>query len=95
METKLSSSSLQRLKTNLGFTNCFMVDSMGMSGGLALLWHDEMDIHLLSFSKNHIDVKISKWLETDYSFFTGVYDCPEASQRQLVSELLKRLGFIE
>lgn len=34
----------------------FAVENDGMAGGLALLWRKNVDVILLSFSLNHIDV---------------------------------------
>ncbi|KAL8539112.1 hypothetical protein ACS0TY_000920 [Phlomoides rotata] len=60
------------------FGGCLPVDYSGSrrdrSGGLCLIWNGEMDVTLLSFSSNHISVKIrmddgrSEW------FLSGVYD---------------------
>lgn len=38
MENKLGSIQMEMIKHKLGFKNCFMVDSVGKGGGLALLW---------------------------------------------------------
>jgi exonuclease III len=40
IETKLHHKKMEKIKVRLGFQNCFVVDSVGRSGGLALLWND-------------------------------------------------------
>lgn len=38
METLLSSSNIEGLRRKLGFDDCFVVDLMGRSAGITLLW---------------------------------------------------------
>lgn len=69
-ETKISSSSLDRLRTSLGFSGGFFVDSIGSKGGLALF-----GIITLSFFEGHIDATVlmdsgNQWC------FTGFYGHP-------------------
>ena len=42
----------------VGFANSLNVDCTGKSGGLLLMWDDELDIDLQSYSRHHIDVYI-------------------------------------
>uniref|UniRef100_A0A803QN19 Reverse transcriptase domain-containing protein n=1 Tax=Cannabis sativa TaxID=3483 RepID=A0A803QN19_CANSA len=49
---------MERLKTQLGFEGCFVVDSRGHSGGLALLWKFEQEVEIQGFSFHHIDALI-------------------------------------
>lgn len=41
METKLRAHRFDKIKTKLGFGSIFVVDSVGRSGGLALMCNDE------------------------------------------------------
>ncbi|KAK3222346.1 hypothetical protein Dsin_009371 [Dipteronia sinensis] len=47
------------LRLKLGFTSKLVFDSVGRSGGLSLLWSDSVVVDLLSYSKFHIDVKVT------------------------------------
>lgn len=47
MKTKLSASRLNGLKYKMGLQGCFVVDSMGRSGGLTLLWKCEMNVEVI------------------------------------------------
>jgi hypothetical protein len=38
METKISAKRVEDLKQTLGFAGCFAIDSVGLSGGIALFW---------------------------------------------------------
>ncbi|PON90227.1 hypothetical protein TorRG33x02_138770 [Trema orientale] len=62
---------------------------MVRSGGLLLLWNDDIDVSIASYSKGHIDVWIveSNW----HSRFLGFYGNPKAERRNASSELLRRM----
>ncbi|XP_019155728.1 PREDICTED: uncharacterized protein LOC109152484 [Ipomoea nil] len=57
MEIKVKRDHAERLRIKLGFKGLFYVDSVGLSGGLALLWRKNNTARLLSLSKNHVDVE--------------------------------------
>jgi len=59
METKVSRIHVERLRVKLGFDGLFYVESVGLSGGLALFWKSNNTAKLLSFSRHHIDVEVS------------------------------------
>jgi hypothetical protein len=46
LETKLLANRLEFIKIKAGFTNCFGIDSIGKSEGLALMWNDEVRIEI-------------------------------------------------
>ncbi|TVU27560.1 hypothetical protein EJB05_19049, partial [Eragrostis curvula] len=48
----------KNLKWRLGMKSCFAVSSDGLSGGLALFWHECDEVELLPYSKRHIDVAV-------------------------------------
>lgn len=58
----------------MGFRNGFVVNCAGKSGGLALLWKEDINFEILNFSSNlihgvlHLDVG-----DSQKSFITGVY----------------------
>lgn len=58
-ETKLKVRQMEKCKFKLGFDNCLVVDCVG-SGGLALLWKNEVLLKVNSYSKSHIDAQIKK-----------------------------------
>ncbi|XP_071723324.1 uncharacterized protein [Rutidosis leptorrhynchoides] len=63
------------------------MDSVGRSGGLALLWNeDEVRVEILSSSNWHIDAIVDgKW------HWTGLYGHPDARMRHGTWELLRSL----
>ena len=79
IETLSCRSSLESIKVKLGFDGLFVVDRVGRSGGLALMWKASSKVNLLSFARNFIDVEVEvaglgKWR------MTGYYGYPESSR---------------
>lgn len=70
-ETKLSSGEFYRIRDNLGDFHGLAVDSMGRSGGLALLWRKDIDVVLSSMSVHHIDVVVRRGVSDEEWRFTG------------------------
>ena len=50
---------MDKVKEECNMKHSWVVMSNGRSGGLALLWKDEIQIELLTYSLNHIDVLVS------------------------------------
>ena len=93
-ETKMALANMNRLKFTLGIKNCFGVDRMGLGGGLLLLWNEDWDVTLQSFSAGHIDVlvKIPRGDSHLMFFFTGFYGNPTTVLRRESWKLLQRIG---
>ena len=75
-ETKRKSGEMEWLRSRWGFENCLTVDSVGRSGGLALLWRQEVSLEILSYSNHHIDAKIGNTNNGEDWRFTGFYGDP-------------------
>jgi hypothetical protein len=59
METKMSNKRVDFLKRKLDFANLFAVDSVGWSGGLVLLWKEDVQVDIQNYSRCHINVVVS------------------------------------
>lgn len=92
METRILQKKFISLKVQLGFSNGFMVERIGPGGGLIMLWKEDLDVTLVSFSSGHIDVWINNWLSTGRSFLTGFYGNWNTALRRHSWTLLKRIG---
>ncbi|CAM8920955.1 unnamed protein product [Rhodiola kirilowii] len=76
------------LKHSLGFKDCWVVSSQGRSGGLALMWTEEVDVQFCSKSRCHIDVEVIG----DCNFFlTLFYGSPKVQERVGSWDLLRKL----
>ncbi|TXG53035.1 hypothetical protein EZV62_022204 [Acer yangbiense] len=70
------------------------VKNVGSSGGLLLLWKDNSDVSVLSFSLGHIDARVCS--EDDFCWqFSGFYGDPISSRRKLSWALLRRLREVD
>jgi hypothetical protein len=91
METKSSKNKMETVWVKHGFRGLFVVDPIGRSGGLALIWCEENELTIQNFSKRHINAEVcqqnsnSKWIST------GFYRHPEALKRHESWTLLKHL----
>jgi len=78
------------LRWRLGFQNAFGVSSVGLSGGLVLLWKNNVTVDLKSYSKFHIDVWVT--MENGRQWrFTGFYGEPVRARRKESWRLLRFL----
>lgn len=50
METRLTKTRMDRLKVHLGFHSLFIVDRIDYGEGLALMWKDDVNIHIQCYS---------------------------------------------
>ena len=63
METKSNKEWMVMVRDKCEFKNGFFVDSNGASGGLALLWKEEIRLDVQTYSQTHIDALVEG--ETD------------------------------
>ncbi|XP_031124166.1 uncharacterized protein LOC116026880 [Ipomoea triloba] len=91
METKVGRIHAERLRVKLGFEGLFYVESVGLSGGLALFWRRNNTARLLSFLRNHVDVEVSI-VGLGVWRMTGFYGFPERSRRSASWDLLRSLA---
>lgn len=68
-----------------------MVDSVGHKGGLALLWKDDVDVQVQSYSTNHVDALVKTDGLGRIKFF-GFYNYPKLNQRHLSWDILRNIG---
>ncbi|KAL5766440.1 hypothetical protein ACOSP7_017057 [Xanthoceras sorbifolium] len=79
------------VRSRLGFDNYLVVDYIGKGDGLLLLWQNEIDVTVCSFTKGHVDTLIKDDEGSSWRF-TGFYGDPIQSCRRLSWDLLRRLG---
>ncbi|CAM8967066.1 unnamed protein product [Rhodiola kirilowii] len=91
IETKKEKADWNFIKWKLGFCNCFVVDSRGKAGGLAVLWSKEVDINVKSYSDWHVDMEARM---THLVRITLFYGDPKASERKHSWSLLRRLSMM-
>lgn len=57
-ETRMSGDRAMNLRWRLGLKHAVAVDSINMGGGLALFWHESVDVHLIEKHRRFIDVHV-------------------------------------
>lgn len=90
-ETRGPSHCIEKLKRQWNLNGVGM-SSVGLAGGLALLWDKSVQLELVSFSINHMDVKVEygeygKWVRV-----TGTCGVPEVEQRHKIWDLFRYLN---
>lgn len=68
------------------------VDRVGGSGGLAMLWRKDVQVELISFLQNHIDVAVQLEGNARRWRCTGFYGLPDQNLRHLSWSLLRHLA---
>ncbi|KAL9244044.1 hypothetical protein vseg_017859 [Gypsophila vaccaria] len=89
-ETKLSGTEMRRIRAHWDEYDGYEVDSVGRSGGLALLWRKGMQCSLRTASTHHIDVDVD--LEGREWRLTGFYGWAAVAERYLSWQLLRELA---
>ena len=56
-ETRQSKNKMKRLRARLGLRGFDGLDSVGLSGGLAMYWHESLSIEIKSSSSRYIDAQ--------------------------------------
>src|SRR3954467_12679245 len=57
-ETLAKSQRLESIRVMLRYNSCLTVDVEGRSGGLTVLWKDNIQCHVLNFLSNFVNVLI-------------------------------------
>jgi hypothetical protein len=82
---------ITEIKIKLGFDESFAVDRIGRSGGLALLWRNQVSCRIINYSQNFINVEVSSERWNNWRF-TGFYGFPEQDRRRDSWDLLRWLA---
>lgn len=74
-----------------GFSNCFSVDRVGRSGGLAIFWHSRVECRIFGYSQNHIDLMFEENGSESWRL-SCFYGFPVRSRRRESWNLIRRLS---
>ena len=82
---------MENVRVKLGFNGKSVIDTIDKGGGMCLLWSNDVDVSLLSYSQFHIDVYMVShrgisWRLTDF------YSHPQTAQRHHGWTLYRRLN---
>lgn len=90
IETKLLSSDMNKICAVLAFPTCFKADNHKRAEGLAILWFDDVQLFLLSFSSYHTNYQVNSFISMSWRF-NGLYTEPRTKQRFRVWNLFHHL----
>lgn len=74
-----------------GFDQCFSMDCIGHSGGLAIFWKRHVNCQVDGYSRNHIDVVFAEANNAGWRL-TYYYGFPERARRNLLWDFLIQLS---
>lgn len=80
IETKVQQKWMEQIKRKLAMKNGLMINPIGLKGGLAILWDEEVDLEIINLSSFHIHTKINNTGNPQFWHLTGFYDNPETSK---------------
>jgi hypothetical protein len=91
METKSSKFAMELVCVRLGFKGLFVVDPVGRSEGLTLLWKEKNEVEIQNYTRMHINAVIKHADSTQPWRLTGFYGHPNPAKRHESWALLSRL----
>jgi hypothetical protein len=91
IETKCRSAKMERVRVRIGFEGLFVVDPIGKSGGLALLWRESNTLEIQNYSRWHINAVMKEFEGGVPRRLTGFYGQPDWTRRKESWALLRHL----
>ncbi|XP_019164319.1 PREDICTED: uncharacterized protein LOC109160487 [Ipomoea nil] len=92
METFVDRSRMESVRVQLGFDSVFVVDAVGHSGGLAMLWLNSVCLQVTAYDSNFIDARVELEAGSPGWRFTGYYGFSERARRREAWQLLRNLA---
>jgi len=86
---------MEKIRCKLGFEGLFVVNPVGRSGGLALLWKENYFLEIFNYSHQHINAIIRNEDGSPGWKFTGFYGNPNTARRWESWELLRFLKTLQ
>ncbi|KAH7835169.1 hypothetical protein Vadar_023516 [Vaccinium darrowii] len=88
-ETRIAGSRAKDLSEGLGFSHSFVVDSVGFSGGLWLLWNDDVfRCDALAITRQEIHASVQVHSNSTPFILSAIYACPDLDIRKELWENL-------
>lgn len=90
-ETRQKADRIRRLQNRLGLRGFAGVDSDGMSGGLALYWHESVNVEIKALCERYIDAYVRLSPDGPLWHATFVYGEPRVENRHNMWSMLRSL----
>jgi hypothetical protein len=82
---------MEIIKVKTGYRSIFVVDNVGKSGGLALMWSDETRVEIQNYSHCHISAVVQLETNERLWYLTGFYGHLEVGKRHEAWSLLHHI----
>ncbi|MCI22403.1 endonuclease/exonuclease/phosphatase family protein, partial [Trifolium medium] len=89
-ETLSKAQKLESIRVMLKYDSCLSIDVEGRSGGLAVMWKDNVKCKVMNYSRNFINLIIEDGEKGDWRL-TCYYGYPERGRRKQAWDLLREL----
>lgn len=83
-ETPCKQGKFERAKRSLGLEGMFAIDYQGQGGGIAMLWRNQEEVSVQTYSNNHVDVLVFR--------LTGLYGKPNRARKRHTWDLIRHLN---
>jgi hypothetical protein len=90
-ETRQNINKMRRLHNRLGLKGFVCFSSSGLSGGLALYWHEQFSVEVQSVNERYIDVYVHESPSAAQWRLTCVYGDPHVEDRHRMWDALRQL----
>ena len=90
MEKKQTVDKMKKIQADLHYDSMLAIPCVRKAGGLAMLWKDDVDLHVQTYSLNHIDARIMTDPSSPWRL-TGFYGRPEEHRKHESWEYLRHL----
>ncbi|KAL4333154.1 hypothetical protein GQ457_07G014860 [Hibiscus cannabinus] len=91
-EPRISGSRASSVIRKLGFPKSFRVEAHGFSGGIWILWKEELVVQVLQISNQYVHMRVRFSATEPPVFITAVYASPNATLRKYVWDQLFNLN---
>lgn len=92
-ETISFANKIEELRVKFGFFQCFSINRVGRSGGLAIFWKHNVSCEVSGYSQNHIDVVFNENNAASWRL-SCFYGYPERSRRKNSWDFIRLLASI-
>ena len=92
METLVNENKMETIRDMLGYEGCYVVNNVGHSGGLAILWKEKNTASVVGHTRNYIDMEVVIEGQGHWRL-TGYYGYPENRRRRESWAMLKMLSY--
>ena len=90
-ETRQSKNKMSRYRARLGLKGFDASDSVGLSGGLALYWHESLSLDVKTINERYIDAYVNGVAGEPPWRLTCVYGEPRTEDRPRMGSSLREL----